>query len=61
MMLKKFRKTIDSIDKKILDLLNQRADIAKKVADFKKISKNTVIFRPDRESQIIKNLRSLNR
>ena len=60
MMLKKFRKTIDSIDKKILDLLNQRADIAKKVADFKKISKNTVIFRPDRESQIIKNLRSLN-
>ncbi len=59
-MLKNFRKTIDSIDKKILDLLNKRADVAKKVAHYKKSSNNSVIFRPDRESQIIKNLRTLN-
>ncbi len=59
-MLKKFRKSIDSIDKKILDLLNQRANIAKKVAEHKKSSDDSSIFRPDRESQIIKNLRKLN-
>ncbi len=59
-MLKKFRKSIDTIDKKILDLLNQRANIAKEVAEYKKSSNNTSIFRPDRESQIIKNLRNVN-
>tara|TARA_B100001113_G_scaffold75382_1_gene58845 strand:+ start:4085 stop:5152 length:1068 start_codon:yes stop_codon:yes gene_type:complete len=60
-MLKKFRKSIDTIDNKILDLLNQRAGIAKKVAEYKKSSNNTSIFRPDRESQIIKNLRDINK
>ena len=60
-MLKKFRTKIDIIDKKLLDLLNQRANIAKQVADYKKSSNNTIIFRPDRESQIIKNLRSINK
>ena len=60
-MLKKFRTKIDTIDKKLLDLLNQRANIAKQVADYKKTSNNTAIFRPDRESQIIENLRSLNK
>ncbi len=60
-MLKKFRKSIDTIDQKILDLLNQRGDIAKKVAEYKKSSNNTLIFRPDRESQIIKSLKDLNK
>ena len=59
-MLKKFRQQIDLIDKKILKLLSERATIAKDVAEYKKKSNNTNIFRPDRESQIIKNLRSLN-
>ena len=59
-MLKKFRQQIDLIDKKILKLLSERAAIAKDVAEYKKKSNNTNIFRPDRESQIIKNLRSLN-
>ncbi len=59
-MLKKYRNKIDSIDKKVLELLNQRANLAKEIADFKKSSKNTNIFRPDRESQIIKSLRSIN-
>tara|TARA_B100000035_G_scaffold311888_1_gene322253 strand:+ start:10816 stop:11883 length:1068 start_codon:yes stop_codon:yes gene_type:complete len=59
-MLKKFREQIDLIDRKILKLLNQRANIAKDVADYKKKSNNTNIFRPERESQIIKSLRSLN-
>ena len=54
-MLKKFRDNIDALDKKILKLLNQRADIAKNVAEYKKSSNNTLIFRPERESQIIKN------
>ena len=60
-MLKKFRQQIDIIDKKILKLLSERATIAKDVAEYKKKSNNTNIFRPDRESQIIKNLRSLNK
>ena len=59
-MLKKFRQKIDLIDKKILKLLNERADVAKNVADYKKNSNNTNIFRPDRESQILRNLRVLN-
>ena len=60
-MLKKFRTNIDTIDKKLLKLLNQRANIAKQVADYKKSSNNKIIFRPDRESQIIKSLRTLNK
>ena len=60
-MLKKFRTNIDTIDKKLLELLNQRANIAKQVADYKKASNNKTIFRPDRESQIIKSLRALNK
>jgi chorismate mutase/prephenate dehydratase len=60
-MLKKFRDNIDALDKKILKLLNQRADIAKNVAEYKKSSNNTLIFRPERESQIIKKLRALNK
>jgi len=60
-MLKKFRDNIDAIDKKILKLLNQRANIAQSVAEYKKSSNNTLIFRPDRESQIIKKLKALNK
>jgi chorismate mutase/prephenate dehydratase len=60
-MLKKFRSNIDTIDKKLLELLNQRANIARQVADYKKSSNNKIIFRPDRESQIIKSLRALNK
>ena len=41
-MLKKFRTKIDIIDKKLLDLLNQRANIAKQVADYKKTNANAV-------------------
>ena len=60
-MLKKFRTNIDTIDRKLLELLNKRANIAKQVAEYKKSSNNKIIFRPDRESQIIKSLRSLNK
>ncbi len=59
-MLKKFRQQIDLLDQKILKLLSERATIAKDVAEYKRKSSNTNIFRPDRESQIIRNLRSLN-
>ena len=55
-MLKKYRKTIDDIDEKILKLLNKRATTAKLVAEYKKKSNNNIIFRPDRESQIIRQL-----
>ena len=59
-MLKKFRNKIDRLDKQILELLNQRAEIAKNVAKYKQSSTNKTIFRPERESQIIHKLRQLN-
>jgi len=59
-MLKKFRNEIDRLDKKILEILNQRAEIAKNVAKHKQASTNKTIFRPEREAQIIRKLRQLN-
>ena len=53
-MLKKYRENIDLLDKKILKLLNDRAGIAKAVAEYKKKSNNKNIFRPDREPKLLK-------
>ncbi len=48
------RKEIDSIDQKLLDLISQRALVAKKVAELKQSSGETVNFyRPEREAQIL--------
>ena len=60
-ILQKLRKQIDAVDIKILDLLSKRAGIAKKTAKIKSNSKNQNIFRPDRESQIIKDILKLNK
>ena len=60
-ILQKLRKQIDDVDIKILDLLSKRAGIAKKTAKIKSNSKNQNIFRPDRESQIIKDILKLNK
>ena len=60
-VLQKLRNEIDGIDSKILDLLNKRANIAKKTAKIKSNSKNKNIFRPERESQIISNILKSNK
>lgn len=59
--LEPLRKGIDNLDKKIVDLLNQRADLVKKIGSIKQgVNFNDPIIRPDRESQIIQNLQKGN-
>jgi len=51
------REEIDIIDNKILVLLKERFDIAKSIALFKKENKEIDVFDPNREKEIIKNLK----
>jgi shikimate dehydrogenase len=52
------REEIDIIDNKILVLLKERFDIAKSIALFKKENKEIDVYDPNREKEIIKNLKS---
>ena len=52
------REEIDVIDHKILVLLKERFDIAKSIALFKKDNKAIDVFDPNREKEIIKNLKN---
>ena len=61
----KLRQRIDAIDEQLLDLCNQRARCAVEVAAVKrelsdKPDEAIDFFRPDREAQVIKRLKSLN-
>lgn len=59
--LEQLRDQIDSIDKQLLGLFNQRAQCAMEVAEVKKAADaDAVFFRPDREAQVIKRLKELN-
>ena len=53
-----YRKKIDSIDKKVLELLNRRAKIAIKIGEIKKINKIKVKA-PERERKILENLKKI--
>jgi len=55
MTLDDFRKEIDQIDDQLLELLNQRMEVVKKVGDLKKEQKS-IIYRPEREKSIIDRL-----
>jgi len=59
MSLKKLRKKIDSIDSKVLNLLNKRAGVILEIGRVKKRSK-TPIYVPNREKDIYKNLMAKN-
>ena len=59
MSLEELRSQIDHLDNQMLELLNQRMQVVKQVGELKK-STNTVIYRPEREKQIIDRLESLN-
>ena len=64
--LEKLRARIDAIDGKLLELFNQRARCAVDVAEVKRAlsdggDEGLNFFRPDREAQVIKRLKSLNR
>lgn len=57
-MLEKFRKEIDDIDDKIIDLLLQRIDIVKQVGEWKEknIAKNEIFIKPYRETAIVRDM-----
>ena len=59
--LPKLRETIDSIDKQILELLNQRANCAMEVAKTKIAQgEEATFYRPDREALVLRRIRELN-
>jgi len=59
-LLKDLRHQIDGIDNQILELLNQRIDVIKQVGELKR-SQNAIIYRPEREKEILHRLNSINK
>lgn len=57
--LKPLRQRIDALDRQILSLLNQRAQVAQEVGEIKK-REGSPIYRPEREQQVIAALQSAN-
>ncbi len=55
--LKQLRDKIDSIDTELLNLVNQRAKLAQDVG---KIKKSGIIYRPEREAQILTRMQAQN-
>ena len=59
MQIKSKRNEIDSLDKKIIKLLNKRACLSRKIGSIKKKLKKD-IYAPDREKEIINNIKKIN-
>ena len=55
-----WRKQIDEMDGKIVDLLNQRARAAQEIGRLKRTA-NLPIYEPDREQDIFQHVRRANR
>jgi chorismate mutase / prephenate dehydratase len=53
------RAQIDALDRELLALLNRRAGLALQVGEIKK-REGSVVFRPEREAQVIDNLKAAN-
>jgi len=53
------RNQIDAVDRELLALLNRRAALAGEVGEIKK-REGSVVFRPEREAQVIDGLKSVN-
>jgi chorismate mutase/prephenate dehydratase len=53
------REQIDQLDRQLLALLNQRARLAQAVGEIKK-HEGSVVFRPEREAQVIDGLKAVN-
>lgn len=53
------RQQIDGLDRELLDLLNRRARLALAVGEIKR-RENSVVFRPEREIQVIEGLKAIN-
>ncbi|BCO26570.1 P-protein [Rhodoferax lithotrophicus] len=57
--LPELRVLIDAVDLELLALLNRRAALAHEVGEIKKVE-GSVVFRPEREAQVIQTLQSAN-
>jgi chorismate mutase / prephenate dehydratase len=57
--LKPLRERIDAIDRQLLDLLNQRAQVAQQVGHVK-AETNAPVFRPEREAQVLRSVAERN-
>src|SRR4249920_927180 len=57
--LQALRDRIDAIDRELLGALNRRAALAQQVGDLKK-HEGSVVFRPEREAQVIDGLKAVN-
>ena len=56
------RRQIDALDEQLLELFNRRARLALQVAESKSASGETACFyRPEREAQVLRRVRELNR
>ncbi len=53
------RQQIDSLDRQLLDMLNQRAHLAEQVGDIKR-AEGSPFFRPDRVAQVLEKIQQLN-
>ncbi|UUX97523.1 prephenate dehydratase [Aquabacterium sp. J223] len=53
------REQIDAVDREVLALLNRRAGLAQAVGEIKK-QEGSVVFRPEREAQVIDGLKAAN-
>ncbi len=58
MTLEELRQQIDELDNQMLDILNKRMEVVKHVGELKKTTQ-TVIYRPEREKQIIDRLAAM--
>ncbi|MGJ8620137.1 MAG: prephenate dehydratase [Methylophilaceae bacterium] len=56
-LLKKYREEIDAIDAQILNLVNERAKLARKIGHVKE---DGVIYRPEREAQVLRTMQECN-
>ncbi|MBD2704558.1 prephenate dehydratase [Spirosoma sp. BT702] len=59
MSLESLRNQIDTLDDQLLNLLNQRMELVRRVGELKR-STNAVIYRPEREKQILDRLHEQN-
>ncbi len=57
--LPELRQQIDAVDAQLLDLLNRRAALALEVGEVKR-AEGSVVFRPEREAQVIRGLQERN-
>ena len=58
--LEDLRAAIDTLDERLVELLNQRARLALEVASVKQQQRASTLYRPEREAQVLERVKALN-